>query len=229
MNKKENRSLSGFGFLRKEGKMEFKASKEYLLFAYIICLLPIMGGIAYLMYAMMIGEDMFWIFFFEIILLTISMEIWSVVVAPILRKIEIDASGCRISWLWWKKIYLWSDLDIISKDLWGNDSRSGRTKYRIGVIFSKKKKNKEGQDIDGMDINFSMKYLTEAFYVVFPSDEKYTFKEHIWESKRMMFEKISLSDPFCVNEEDFMRQLKEWNVSVTETKTYRKWKYTGRI
>lgn len=119
--------------------MKLKASKEYLLLSHIICLVPIMVGIVYLIYGCLKGEKIGFILFMLGALLICSISLWCVDVASYLRIIEMDALGCKISWLWWKREYLWNDFEIISKDIWRKKIRKQYgNHYYVGIFFQKK-------------------------------------------------------------------------------------------
>lgn len=94
------------------------------------------------------------------------------IVLPCFRVVDMEESGCTISYLWWKRKYLWSEFELISKGRWKTASQYGI--YVNGVFFSLKAKNKNGKKMTGSNVYHSWEFLN-CFYVILLPEKKKNF------------------------------------------------------
>lgn len=86
----------------------------------------------------------------------------------IFRVVVLNKEGCRVSWLFWEKIYKWEELEIIREDYWSG----GRYLTFHGIVFSEKKNDKKGR-IYTTDKIVGSYMIFEQFFIAF--DEDYSF------------------------------------------------------
>lgn len=136
--------------------------------------------------------------------------IWAtiVMVLPTMRVITMDKQGCTVSWLKFKKIHKWEELEIIREDTWS----SGRVALK-GIVFSRKAVGKNGKVYSPEKIYRSLNYLN-CFYVIF--ENEFDTKIYDWLEKRGR--KIKGRK----NEEQFLKQLEEWGVKVEKGEELKK-------
>ena len=89
--------------------------------------------------------------------------------APLLffssKVVTLSKEGCKISYLFFKKMYKWEELEIIREDYFP----SFRDRRSRGIVFSKRKKNKAGYIYTTREIVGSG-HILECFYIVLDAD-----------------------------------------------------------
>ena len=89
--------------------------------------------------------------------------------APLLflssKVVTLNKEGCKISYLFLKKMYKWEELEIIREDYF----KSFRDRRSRGIVFSKRKKNKAGYVYTTREI-VNSSHIFECFYIVLDAD-----------------------------------------------------------
>lgn len=133
----------------------------------------------------------------------------------IFRVVVLNKEGCRVSWLFWEKIYKWEELEIIREDYWSG----GRYLTLHGIAFSEKKKDKKGRIYTTEKIVGSY-MIFKQFYIVF--DEDYSFISSYLRKKtgKKLQKKLTLKE--------VLKKFDEWGVKV-EKSEYRERKERQKI
>lgn len=113
------------------------------------------------------------------------------------KTIVMDELGCEVSFLWFKRKYSWAEFK--TKRLGLYLINSGLT--RKGVVFSTKRIGEMNCSHPVSHAGF-IPYLG-YFYVIFPPEEKNQSLKEVVHYYMI---------PYEVNEEEFMKKMKEWNV-----------------
>lgn len=133
-----------------------------------------------------------------------------------LKVVTITKDGCTIAALFRKKTYKWSELEIIRRDCW-KAGQKYMTGMLDGIVFSEKKKGKEGKVYSSYEIYsiYTGSPRLDCFCIAY---EKMDIK--ILNTVRKWFGKTSELDPL----EDALEKLSEWGVEVEEGKKYLRYK-----
>lgn len=136
-------------------------------------------------------------------------------VGHMFRIVILNEEGCRVSWLFWEKIYKWEELEIIREDYWSG----GRYLTFHGIVFSEKKNDKKGR-IYTTDKIVGSYMIFEQFYIAF--DEDYSFILSYLEKKtgKKLQKKLTLKE--------ILKKFDEWGVKV-EKSEYRERKERQKI
>ena len=133
-----------------------------------------------------------------------------------LKVVTITKDGCTITALFRQKTYKWSELEIIRRDCL-KAGQKYMTGMLDGIVFSEKKKGKEGKVYSSYEIYtiYIGSPRLDCFCIIY---EKMDIK--ILNTVRKWFGKTSELDPL----EDALEKLSEWGVEVEEGKKYLRYK-----
>ncbi|MGN8631453.1 hypothetical protein ACTNEW_07680 [Blautia sp. HCP3S3_G3] len=181
--------------------------KSKALFSNIILMVILSLAICYFLYNCFPDgrnidvSDMLAFIILSITLLIIdTMYIYSLVFAE-MRVLTMDADGCMVSWLGFKKRHRWSEFEIIREDRWG----IGKWGYH-GIVFSTKLKKRNGKIYSAKDIFLSFNFWN-CFAVIWSRAD--------WTS-------VSFTDS---NRKRILEQMEEWGIKVTRTEEIAKEEY----
>ena len=133
--------------------------------------------------------------------------------APLLffssKVVTLSKEGCKISYLFFKKMYKWEELEIIREDYFP----SFRDRRSRGIVFSKRKKNKAGYIYTTREIVGSG-HILECFYIVLDADGNiHLYKRLAAKDGKTKLRKVAVNIP---------QKLAEWGVEMEKMM-----KYTG--
>lgn len=133
--------------------------------------------------------------------------------APLLffssKVVTLSKEGCKISYLFFKKMYKWEELEIIREDYFP----SFRDRRSRGIVFSKRKKNKAGYIHTTREIVGSG-HILECFYIVLDADGNiHLYKRLAAKDGKTKLRKVAVNIP---------QKLAEWGVEMEKMM-----KYTG--
>ena len=133
--------------------------------------------------------------------------------APLLffssKVVTLSKEGCKISYLFFKKMYKWEELEIIREDYFP----SFRDRRSRGIVFSKRKKNKAGYIYTTREIVGSG-HILECFYIVLDADGNiHLYKRLAAKDGKTKRRKVAVNIP---------QKLAEWGVEMEKMM-----KYTG--
>lgn len=133
--------------------------------------------------------------------------------APLLffssKVVTLSKEGCKISYLFFKKMYKWEELEIIREDYFP----SFRDRRSRGIVFSKRKKNKAGYIYTTREIVGSG-HILECFYIVLDADGSiHLYKRLAAKDGKTKLRKVAVNIP---------QKLAEWGVEIEKMM-----KYTG--
>lgn len=133
--------------------------------------------------------------------------------APLLffssKVVTLSKEGCKISYLFFKKMYKWEELETIREDYFP----SFRDRRSRGIVFSKRKKNKAGYIYTTREIVGSG-HILECFYIVLDADGNiHLYKRLAAKDGKTKLRKVAVNIP---------QKLAEWGVEMEKMM-----KYTG--
>ena len=125
--------------------------------------------------------------------------------APLLffssKVVTLSKEGCKISYLFFKKMYKWEELEIIREDYFP----SFRDRRSRGIVFSKRKKNKAGYIYTTREIVGSG-HILECFYIVLDADGNiHLYKRLAAKDGKIKLRKVAVNIP---------QKLAEWGVEM---------------
>ena len=131
--------------------------------------------------------------------------------APLLffssKVVTLSKEGCKISYLFFKKMYKWEELEIIREDYFP----SFRDRRSRGIVFSKRKKNKAGYIYKTREIVGSG-HILECFYIVLDADGNiHLYKRLAAKDGKTKLRKVAVNIP---------QKLAEWGVEIEKMMKY---------